>query len=285
MDSDGGNGTPQPPYGDPYSQPESPPPPPYSDPTASPPPPYSQPGSTPPPYSQPGSPAPPYSQPGSPPPYSQPGGNPPPYGQPSGGTPPPYAAPGADPSWSPGQPGQGFGAPAYPPDAGARAANNKKLAMIGAAVGVVVILVIVIVVVAGGGSGNSPTATVNGFIQAALANNGKAVCSYFPPADQAECNAGSSIFHNATGSAQVDSSVTQGTEALVSVTGRICAPFISGSSGGSDCASNSNASAGMPGNGVSFDQAFAASQNESNTTLSPVPVEELNGKWYLDSGG
>jgi hypothetical protein len=276
MDSDGGYSTPgQPPYG----QPESPPPPPYSEPTASPPPPYSQPGSTPPPYSQPGT---------VPPPYSQPGGNPPPYGQPSGGAPAPYAPPGSEqapPSWSSGQPGQGFGAPAYPPNAGTRVANNKRLALIGAAVGVVVILVVVIVVVAGGGSGNSPTATVNGFIQAALANNGKAVCSYFPPADQAECNAGSSVFHSATGSAQVNSSVTQGTEALVSVTGKICAPFISGSSGGSDCASNSNASAGMPGNGVSFDQAFAASQNESNTTLSPVPVEELNGKWYLDSGG
>lgn len=157
--------------------------------------------------------------------------------------------------------------------------------MIGAAVGVVVILIVVIVVVVGGGSGNSPTNTVNGFVQAALANNGTAVCTFFPPADQTQCDAGSSIFHSATGSAQVVNQVIQGNEALVAVTGRICAPFISGTSGGNDCASNSVPSTGMPGNGVSFDQAFTASQSESNNSLSPVPCEELNGKWYLDSGG
>ena len=157
--------------------------------------------------------------------------------------------------------------------------------MIGAAVGVVVIIIVVIVVVAGGGSGNSPTATVKGFIQAVLSNNGKAVCTYFLPADQAQCNQGSSIFHGASGNAQIQSSVTQGNEALVAVTGQLCAPFVSGGSGTNDCASNSSATAGMPGNGVSFAQAFAASQNESNTTLSPVPCEEVNGKWYLYSGG
>ena len=47
----------------------------------------------------------------------------------------------------------------------------KVLAIIGAAV--VVVIVVVVVVVAGGGSGNSPTATVNGFIHAAAVELGK----------------------------------------------------------------------------------------------------------------
>jgi hypothetical protein len=159
------------------------------------------------------------------------------------------------------------------------------LTILGAAIGVVVVIVIVVVAV-GGGSSNSPTDTVNGFIQAVLANNGKAVCSYFLPADQATCDASASAFHGASGHGQAVSQSIQGTEALVAATGQLCAPFISGgssSTGGSDCASNSDASIGMPGNGVSFDQAYAAALNESSNALSPVALEEVNGKWYLNS--
>jgi hypothetical protein len=296
MDSEGGNAGPgQPPYGDPYSQPGSPPPPPppYAQPPGGtpPPPPYGQPpGGTPPP--------PPYSQPPggapAPPPYAQPGGAPDPYSQP--GTPPPYTPPGSEPAgapWSyqapppPGTPtGPGFGAPPYSPATGSRAPNKRTLTIAGAAVAVVVVIIVIVVAV-GGGSGNQPTDTVNGFIQATLSNNGKAVCSYFLPADQAACDASDSALKGASGSVQTDSQVIQGDEALVSVTGRVCAPYISGgssSSGGSNCASNTDASTGMPGNGVSFDQAYAAAISESNNSLSPVPLEEVNGKWYLNSG-
>jgi hypothetical protein len=309
MDSEGGNAGPgQPPYGDPYSQPGSPPPPPppYSQPPGGtpPPPPYSQPpGGTPPPspYSQPpggNPPPPPYSQPpgGTPtsPPYAQPGGAPDPYSQP--GTPPPYTPPGPEQAgapWSyqapqaPGAPpAPGFGAPPYTPAAGSRGPNKRTLTIAGAAVAVVVVIIVIVVAV-GGGSGNQPTDTVNGFIQASLSNNGRAVCSYFLPADQAACDASASALKGASGSVKSDSQVIQGNEALVSVTGRICAPYISGgssSTGGTDCASNSDPSTGMPGNGVSFDQAYAAATSESNNSLSPVPLELVNGKWYLNSG-
>jgi hypothetical protein len=284
MDSEGGNAGPgQPPYGDPYSQPGAPP---------QPPPPYSQPpGGTPPPpqYSQPpgGTPT--------PPPYSQPpGGAPDPYSQP--GTPPPYTPPGSEQAgapWSyqapqaPGAPpAPGFGASPYTPAAGSRGPNKRTLTIAGAAVAVVVVIIVIVVAV-GGGSGNQPTDTVNGFIQASLSNNGRAVCSYFLPADQAACDAEASALKGASGSVQSDSQVIQGNEALVSVTGRICAPYISGgssSSGGAHCASNSDPSTGMPGNGVSFDQAYAAAISESNNSLSPVPLEQVNGKWYLNSG-
>lgn len=265
MDSQGGNGNPgQPPYGDPYAQPGSQPPPPYG---------------------QPGSP---------PPPYTQPGSVPDPYAQPAG-TPPPYVPPGSDqgagwsyqtPQGPGGPPGTGFGAPPYSPapGGGVRLPNKKMLTILGGAIAVVVVIVVIVVAV-GGGSGNSPTATVNGFIQAVLSNNGKAVCSYFLPADQAACDNEASAFKGASGNGQAVSQAIQGNEALVSITGQICAPYITGGSGSSgDCGSNSDASTGMPGNGVTFDQAYAAAVSSSNNGLSPVPLEEVNGKWYLNSG-
>jgi hypothetical protein len=147
------------------------------------------------------------------------------------------------------------------------------------------VVITIIIVAVGGGSGNSPTATVNGFIHAALSNNGTAVCSYFLPADQSNCDAHAGTFKGATGHVQTVSQILDGNLALVSITGEICAPYVStGSDGSSGCASNTNSSAGMPGNGVTFASAYAAALNESNTTLSPVPCEEINGKWYLNTG-
>ena len=155
------------------------------------------------------------------------------------------------------------------------------LAILGGAIAVVVVVVVIVLAV--GGSGNSPTATVNGFIQAILSNNGTAVCSYFEPAEQSSCDANSSAFKGASGNGQAVNQVIQGNKALVAVTGQLCAPFIS--SGGSDCSSNSDPSTGMPGNGVSFDQAYAAAVSSSNNGVSPVPLIEVSGKWYVTTTG
>jgi hypothetical protein len=228
------------------------------------PPPYSDPsgqalGGTPPPYG------------GTPPPY---GGTEPPYGAtppPYGGTPPPYAPPDQTAPF----PGAG-GAPPYgfPTPAPTRGRpDNKTLGIIGGGVAAVVLVIVLIVVLAGGG-GSSPTSTVNSFISALLANNGTAVCALVVPAQQSSCTA--SQFTGITGHAQVVSQAVEGTEALVAVTGQYC---VSG-----QCLSNSDPTTGMPGNGVSFDEAFTAATSSSNTNLSPAALEEVNGTWYLDSG-
>ncbi len=217
-----------------------------------------------PPYGNPSEP--PYGAPSAPP-Y---GGTPPPYG----GTPPPYAPPGQSPPYQ----GQG-GVPPYgfPAQGPARSGlNNKMLAMIGGGVAVVVVVVVLIVVLVGGG-GNSPTSTVNGFISAVLANNGAQVCTFPVPSSQAVCVSHESSFTGATGSGTVVNQVVQGNEALVAVTGELCAPFITTSN---NCESNSSASTGMPGNGVSFDQAYAAAV-AANNSISPVPLQQINGKWYI----
>jgi hypothetical protein len=147
------------------------------------------------------------------------------------------------------------------------------LAIIGGGVAAVVLVIVLIVVLVGGG-GSSPTSTVNSFISALFANNGTAVCALVEPAQQSSCSA--SQFTGITGHAQTDSQVIQGNEALVSVTGEYC---ISGS-----CTSNTDASSGMPGNGVTFDEAFA-NATSSSAGLSPAALVQVNGTWYLDSGG
>ena len=249
MDSDPGAQHPQPPpySGDPLV-------PPYGDPSASP---YgaTQPadGGTPPPYG------------GTPPPY---GANPPPYGA----TPPPYAPPGQIPPFE-GQTGaQPFGFPGAAPARGRP--DNKMLAIIGGGVAVVVLVIVLIVVLAGGG-GSSPTSTVNSFIQAFVSNNGTAVCALVVPAEQSSCTA-SSFTGVTSGSGQAVNQVIQGDEALVSVTYRVCA--------GTSCLSNSDPTAGMPGNGVTFDQAFSSALASSTNSLSPAALELVNGTWYIDIG-
>jgi hypothetical protein len=228
-----------------------------------------------------------YGSPGGTPPENPPPYTPPPYAPPSQ-IPPPYAPPEAGSPWaaqtSLGDQPPGSWGPGAQPYAPARQGPNRKLmAAIAGGVAVVVVIVVVVIVVAGG-SGNSPTSTVNGFISALLSNNGSAVCSYFPPADQSGCNANSSEFSGASGHGQAVAQVIQGDDALVSITGELCAPFVPASSDGSHCSSNSSASAGMPGNGVSFAQAFASATSSSNNSLSPVALAQINGKWYLDIG-
>jgi len=221
------------------------------------------------PYAGQDNPPPPYGAQQQPPPYgAQQQAPPPPYGaqQPP---PPPY--------------GQQQGAPPYGGQFGTQGApgsqrklpNTRVMAIGGAAVAVVVVVIVVIVLVTGGGS--SPTNTANEFIQAILSNNGSKICSLYVPAEQSQCKAQEASFKDASGNGQVVSQVIQGNEALVSITGKLCL----GGTSADDCESNSDPTAGMPGDSLSFDQAYAQATSPDSTALSPAAFQEINGTWYV----
>jgi hypothetical protein len=127
----------------------------------------------------------------------------------------------------------------------------------------------------------SPGDAVDGFYQSELAGDWTAVCSYVKPSAQALCLAGTSGQAAATGNATVGTTVTSGNEALVSVTGSICAPS-------SPCVSNSDASLGMPSSPSQFpadyQTAVANSTSSTTTVISPMPCSQIDGKWYVDFG-
>jgi hypothetical protein len=129
----------------------------------------------------------------------------------------------------------------------------------------------------------SPADAVDGFYQSELAGDWAAVCSYVTPSAQSLCLAGTSGQVAATGNATVGTMVlsADGNEALVSVTGSICAPS-------TPCVSNSNPSLGMPSSPSQFpadyQTAVANSTSDSSTSISPMPCSQVNGKWYVDFG-
>ena len=129
----------------------------------------------------------------------------------------------------------------------------------------------------------SPADAVDGFYQSELAGDWAAVCSYVTPSAQSLCLAGTSGQAAATGNATVGTMVlsADGNEALVSVTGSICAPS-------TPCVSNSDASLGMPSSPSQFladyQTAVANSTSDSSTSISPMPCSQINGKWYVDFG-
>ena len=128
----------------------------------------------------------------------------------------------------------------------------------------------------------SPADAVDGFYQSELAGNWAAVCSYVTPSAQTLCLAGTSGQAAATGTANVGTMVIgpDNTEALVSVTGNICAPS-------SPCAPNSDPGTGMPNGPSEFASDYAAAvanTTGSATVLSPMPCTLIGGKWYVDFG-
>jgi pimeloyl-ACP methyl ester carboxylesterase len=128
----------------------------------------------------------------------------------------------------------------------------------------------------------SPADAVDGFYQSELAGDWAAVCSYVTPSAQSLCLAGTSGQAAATGTANVGTMVisASGNEALVSVTGSICAPS-------SPCVSNGDAGLGMPSSPSQFAadyQAAVANTTGSTTVLSPMPCSQIGGKWYVDFG-
>jgi hypothetical protein len=227
-----------------------------------------------------------------------PGSVPPPYAPPTpdetdstwgqqapASTPHPYGAPSAPPYGQP--PASTYGSSGYPTPAplpsGRKRPSNRALSIAGVALVVVVVIVVAGIVAGGGSSGPDPSATVTKFIQAVATNDGAAICPlYLPGPYQSECKKDQANFKGAVGTAQVVSQVVQGDEALVSLTGRVCAPYLAATDDPEqDCEVNSTASSGMPSSTVTFAQAFASATSAEFTGLSPAACEELNGTWYV----
>ncbi|MGP8000965.1 MAG: fibronectin type III domain-containing protein [Streptosporangiaceae bacterium] len=128
---------------------------------------------------------------------------------------------------------------------------------------------------------DSPEDAADGFYQGELDGDWSAVCSYVTPAAQGLCLAGTSGQGAATGEYDVRPAVISGSEALVPVTGSICAP-------GSPCVTNFDAGLGMPSPpsqfSADYQAAVANSTSSSTTAMSPVPCSQVNGNWYVDLG-
>ena len=129
----------------------------------------------------------------------------------------------------------------------------------------------------------SPADAVDGFYQSELAGDWAAVCSYVTPSAQSLCLAGTSGQGAATGTVHVGTMVIGpgNHEALVSVTGNICAPS-------SPCVSNTDPATGMPNSpsefATDYQAAVASSTSDSSTSMSPMPCSQVNGQWYVDFG-
>ncbi len=123
---------------------------------------------------------------------------------------------------------------------------------------------------------DTPQDAVDGLIQAELAGDWPQACSYYPPSVQATCDQQAPQLPAFTGNATVGGATTSGSEALVEVTGSMC-------SGNIGCNSNSEPSAGMPNDQVTFAQAYDQVMSNSSSSLSPVPCIQQNGQWYVNA--
>lgn len=127
----------------------------------------------------------------------------------------------------------------------------------------------------------TPADAVDGFYQGELAGDWAAACSYVAPAAQALCLAGTNGQGAATGHVTIGTAVISGNEALVPVTGSICAPS-------TPCVTNSDPSLGMPPSPSQFAayyaKAVANGTSSSTTVISPMPCGQIGGKWYVAFG-
>lgn len=124
----------------------------------------------------------------------------------------------------------------------------------------------------------TPEDAVDGIYSATLAGNYTAACSYLDPPEQSQCLSGLSVLGTgpaATGNFTIHTVMIQGSEALVSVTGNICAPS-------TPCAANTNPSLGMPASPAQFQAIYQADVASNTPVLSPVPCTQIGGQWYVD---
>ncbi len=123
----------------------------------------------------------------------------------------------------------------------------------------------------------TPQAAVAGFMEG-LSKGPSGACLYVTPQDLLDCGQAftSTISFSATGLGLGESTI-HGTEALVSVTGRICTTI----SGKTTCATNTNRSAGQPAQSTT--SAFAADFSRGGTLgKRAIPCAEVDGLWYVD---
>lgn len=130
----------------------------------------------------------------------------------------------------------------------------------------------------------SPQAAVVGFLQAALENDWGLACGYGLPDQQSLCTFGTAITgFSASGELKLGKTVVNGSQALVAFTGNLCIT----TNGSSQCGSNADPNAGLPGNGLSFSEAYSealAAPGPSSPGFWDGACDEVGGQWYVDLG-
>lgn len=129
----------------------------------------------------------------------------------------------------------------------------------------------------------TPQQPVAGLLDGLLQGNYYNACSYVLPAQVALCNAGGAFVGSSLLSAGTSwsfgSTVVDGNEAIVVLVGQLCG-LVNGSA--NQCLTNSDPTFGLPANGESFATAYSTALNSNNDNWD-VPVEEVNGSWYVNA--
>jgi hypothetical protein len=120
----------------------------------------------------------------------------------------------------------------------------------------------------------SPARAVAGYIGNMMHHRAAAACRYSLPSRQGICAVGVQAMYltgsKITGTWTVGHVVTDGNRAIVDVEYQACL--------GSDCLTNTDPNAGLPGSGASFSAAFEQTLTNFNYATDCV---RLNGRWYV----
>ena len=141
----------------------------------------------------------------------------------------------------------------------------------------------------GGGSVSpghgSPKAAVQGFItDLELGNGSTAWCDYIDPPDQQDCQQGAAAANiTISGTFALGNQVIDGTEALVAITGNVCAHSEEDSTTTTACDSNNDPNKGLPPGAGTFSAAYATASGSNGTTTAACI--EINGSWYINISG
>jgi hypothetical protein len=139
----------------------------------------------------------------------------------------------------------------------------------------------------GASAAGSPGAVLTSAIAAIEAGSYAKICGYLQPSQQSKCN---STLGSAQASAvatamptfknlSVSYTATDGTRALVGLTGTICSPDQKPS-----CVTNNDAAA-IFDSGKTFSELWSESVTATSNAYSLTPMIEVSGKWYGYSSG
>jgi hypothetical protein len=128
---------------------------------------------------------------------------------------------------------------------------------------------------------DTPADVVAGLSAAMTAKNYTGICQYFPPSQQASCQTSMATVTPSSSVGKAFASwstvkptytVIDGNQALVGMTGTVCDPTTG------QCNSNTNPTAVLD-SGKPFSQLWIEA-NANSSAYAPMPLEQVNGKWY-----